>query len=408
LPARTYVCPPYGVLRVFKLDDGFYMLRAEDSYTRFFEGLWEIPEGITYNSYMLIGSERTVVLDTVKAGFADCFLEALRGIIEPQNVDTIVVHHSEPDHSGALPKLLSEAKTAHVYAHPIAARFIEATYRVRLENFTPLKDGVRIDLGGEALEFISTPWLHWPDTVMSLARRRGILFSGDVFGSYGIPDNYSDDDYSDISWYVPLLRKYLATVVGTYRQWIVKALPKLEKFKDNIKVIAPLHGLLLRRHVKKILELYDDWGRGKLDDSKAVIVYASMYGSLERAASIAAEELEAAGYRVKLYKFTDRERSKISDIIGDVFDAKVLVLAAATYEADVMPLAEHLATMLCKKAITQEHRVLILSTYGWGGAAARKLTQLLSTCKPEKLIAKEAHGSLDREAVREAIRALTS
>jgi flavorubredoxin len=408
LAVKAYVCPPYGVLRVFRLDDSFYLLRAEDRYTRFFEGLWEIPEGITYNSYVLLGRERRVVLDTVKAGFAGCFLEALRGIVEPRDVDIVVVHHSEPDHTGALPSLLREAGSVHVYAHPMAARFVEATYGVKLPAYTPVRDGVRVDLGGESLEFITTPWLHWPDTVMSLAVGRGVLFSGDVFGSYGIPDSFSDSVYGDISWYVPLLRKYLATVVGTYRQWIAKAMPKIAGLRGRVRMIAPLHGLILTRHTERVLSLYQSWGEGRLDEGKAVVVYASMYGSAEKAASTAAEELEALGFTVKLYGFTDHERSSIADVVGDVFDAKILVVAAATYEAGVMPIAEHLVAVLCKKAITPHHRILILSSYGWGGAAGRKLSEKLNTCKPEKLLVREAHGRLDTETVRRAVRELVA
>lgn len=403
---RVYSCAPRGLLRVYRLNPSVYMLRVEDRYTRFFEGLWEIPEGITYNSYVVLGEEHVAVIDTVKRGFEECYLEALGSITDLGSIGYIVVHHSEPDHSGALPALLRAASGATVYSHPVARRFVEATYGVRVERYVAVRDGVSLDLGGVRLEFVTTPWLHWPDTVMSLAEPLGILFTGDVFGAYGVPDKPVDSGYDGFDWYIPLARKYLATVVGTYRQWIPKALAKLEPLTGRVRVLAPLHGLVVSRYLERMLELYRAWGEGRVEEGKAVVVYVSMYGSAEEAALAAAEELEARGFNVHIYGFTDHERASIADLVGDAFDASIVVFAAATYEAGVMPLAAYIAEQLCKKALTPSHRVLILTTYGWGGAAGRMLRDKLSKCNPAKLTVVEAQGRIGRDAARKAVEQL--
>ena len=394
MPEKVFECGSCGRIRVWRMSNRVTMLRVEDRCTRFFEGLWEIPEGITYNSYLVFGEEAIALLDTVKAGFADCYVEALKSVVDPADIGYIVVHHSEPDHSGALPRILSEAREATVYSHPIARRFVEATYGVKLEKHVAVRDGATLDLGGAKLSFTTTPWLHWPDTVMSFLDGEGVLFSGDVFGAYGVPEDFTDKGLG-FDEYVRLMRKYLATVVGTYRNWIPKGLAKLEPIRSALRVIAPLHGLVVVENVDRILSLYAGWGEGRLDERRAVVVYFSMYGSTARAAEEAARLLEGMGFNVNMYGFTDTSRSAVADVVGEVFDARVLVFAAPTYEASVMPLAGYVAETLCKKAVTPRHRVLIVSPYGWGAAAARILANIFGKCRPEKLEVLEAAGRIE-------------
>ncbi len=179
---------------------------------------------------------------------------------------------------------------------PIAKTIIESHYGVRLDSFRPVRDGVRLGLGGGGyLVFYQTPWVHWTDTVMSFYEARGVLFSGDVFGSYSIPSSVTDEGVEDFASYTRFMRKYLATIVGGYRGWVLKTLEKLEAAGVQPRVVAPLHGLVLRRHVGDVLGLYRSWASGNLDWGRAVVVYASMYGAVEHAAHAVAGILRERG-----------------------------------------------------------------------------------------------------------------
>ncbi|ABM81362.1 FprA family A-type flavoprotein [Hyperthermus butylicus] len=392
--------------RTVKLYDNLYLIRVEDDETGFFEALWEIPEGVTYNSYLILGQKRTVLLDTVKKPFTLDYLEALSSITELRDIDVIVVHHSEPDHSGALPELLKRVGNVEVYGHPMAKTIIESHYGVKLNSFKPVREGARLDLGGdEYLVFYQTPWVHWPDTVMSFYEARGVLFSGDVFGSYSIPSSVTDEHVEDFTTYIRFMRKYLATVAGRYRSWILKTLDKLENAGVKPKTIAPLHGLVLRRYIGDFLRLYRSWVSGDLDKSRAVVIYGSMYGAVEYAAHIVADMLREKGLHVAIYGFNDKSRALIADAIGDAFDAGYIVLGVPTYEAEAFPLMTYVAEQLCAKAAAGQ-RVMLLSSYGWGPAAIKKLEPLLTNCGFKIAARVEVRGVEYGDKLREAVEKL--
>ena len=403
---KTYPCGRDGEVLVDKLHDSLYVLRVNDKGIRFFEALWEIPEGITYNSYLVTGPEKTVLLDTVKAGFADCFLEALESITDVESISDLVVHHSEPDHSGAIPRLLERNEKITVHSHPVARNIIEKTYGVKLNNYCPLRNGLRLELGGDyVLEFIATPWLHWPDTYMSILEPHGVLFSGDVFGAYSVPSQLSDRgvNFEKYAWF---MKKYFVTVIGSYRDWVVKGMDKLEDYRNRFNTVAPLHGLVLEENVDRAIELYRFWGEKHTIATKATVVYVSMYGGVEKAARRAAELLASKGYRVSVYGFNDSERALVSDVLGDAIDSGLLVVGAPTYEASVVPLMKYIAELLCDKAGAGQ-KVVILTSYGWGGAAGKRLENILKSCGMSVRYIVEKHGSIDEDELVDAIEALT-
>ncbi len=398
---RTMECGG-GRVRICKLTDRATMIRVEDNATRFFEGLWEIPEGITYNSYIVFGDNGIALLDTVKRDFQDCFLEALSGLLDVKSLDYIVVHHSEPDHSGALPLILKEASRAMVLSHPIARSIIESRYGLTLTRYQPLRDGLTLDLGNARLRFVATPWLHWPDTFMSLLEGDGVLFSGDAFGAYSIPQTCTDEEV-DFNSYERSLRKYFATVIGGYRDWVVRNLPKVRSL--NFKLVAPLHGLVLRKHVWDVIRLYDSWGRRQVDPDRALAVYVTMYGSSEDACRRVASMLDAKGVEVRLHGFNDRGRSAFADVVADALDSGLLVLCAPTYEASANPLSLYLVDLLCSKAAAGQE-VLLVSSYGWGGAAANVLKGRLEACGMRVKAVVEVKGRPSEEELRRGVELL--
>jgi len=403
---KIYPCGFDGEVVVTDLRKDLYMIRVNDKRIKFFEALWEIPEGITYNAYLVTGPEKIVLLDTVKAGFADCFLEALGSVVDARSIDALVVHHSEPDHSGAIPRLLGVNEKLTTYAHPIARNIIEKTYGVKLGSYKPLRDGLRLGLGGDyVLELLSTPWLHWPDTYMSILEPGRVLFSGDVFGAYSIPDSLTDRD-TDFDKYAWFMKKYFATVIGSYRDWVVKGMDKLENHRQRFDAIAPLHGLVLEENIDRAIELYRFWGEKRTIATKATIVYASMYGDIERAAKRVAEILRSKNYSVSIYGFNDSDRALVSDVLSDAIDSSILVIGAATYEASVVPLMKYIAELICSKSSSGQ-KVVILTTYGWGGAAGKRLEGILKSCGMSIRYIVEKHGSINDDELVDAVDALT-
>lgn len=364
--------------RVYKLAENFYLLRAFDYSTRFFEGLWEIPEGIMYNSYVLTGSEGTVVFDTWKNSMASEYVEALKDIVDPRDVKYVVVHHAEPDHSGAL-KLLVEKSNPLVLGHPLAKNLVESFYGVQV-RFKPVVDGGSLSINEEKIVFYQTPWLHWPETIVSYIAGSRALLSCDIFGAYGVfnrevwIDELSGEALGKYWW---LMKKYLANVIGTYREWILKNLEKLTQIPGGVEWILPSHGLLIRgEYTGQVLQKYASWGRGDSEHGKTIIVYSSMYGFAQKTVELVEKYLAEKGVQVKTLGFNDESRAYVSDIIGEAYDAERILFITSTYEADLFPLMRYVAFLMTSK-IPRNKRIAVIALYGWGAKAGRILSEIL-------------------------------
>jgi flavorubredoxin len=207
-----------------------------------------------------------------------------------------------------------------------------------------------------------------------------VLFSCDIFGSYGIPsalffEDLSPSDQEKFIWYA---KKYFANIIGKYVSWVLKSLEKLSSIGlDSIEIVAPAHGPL-RRNVKTMATLYNRWARGDAEKGKVVVLYMSMYGFIEKAIHILIDELQKAGAKIKIHKFVDKYRSSISDMLGDLIDAESFVIATPTYDADVFPFAMLLLNVIISK-IPKNKKVLIVSNFGWGPVAGKKIAEMLKT-----------------------------
>ena len=394
-------------IHVDKVMKDLYVLRIDDENTRFFEALWDIPEGITYNAYLLI-SEKAVLFDTWKHTYAEEFVDALKSVVEPRDIDFIVLHHLEPDHSGSLPKVLKEnGYRAVVLANPLAKGMISSFYGIT-PKFKPIKDGDTLNIGKHTLKFIYAPWLHWPETMMTYIEELKTLLTCDVFGGFSIPPSLYDDSDEVVAKYLDHARKYVVTVVGHYKDFIVKGINKLDKQGLNIGVIAPSHGLIWRHRPGLIKEKYLEWALGKPAENKVLVVYSSMYGFIEEAVGIFINELSRFGVKVRLYRFNDVERPSIANILSDAVDASAIILGAATYENDVFPYMDYVVREIVWKASFKKPAIII-SSYGWKGAAGRKLAKVLSDAGYKVLDVVEFRGSTrynDRELIKECVKKL--
>ena len=224
-----------------EISRNLYILRTEDYETRFFEALWEIPEGITYNAYLLLTEEGAVLLDLWKKSFSKKLIETLKCIIDLKDIKYVIIHHAEPDHTGSLPELLKHNDKVTVIGQPLAKSILENFYRINL-RFKPVKDREELRIREKTLKIIHTPWLHWPETIMTFLEEENILFSCDAFGGYSVPSSVFDENDEVIAKYIPYVRKYFATVIGHYRNFVIKNVEKISNL--NIRIIAPAHGLV--------------------------------------------------------------------------------------------------------------------------------------------------------------------
>lgn len=349
----------------------------------------------------------TILFDTWKHAYREEFIESLKTVINPKNIDCMVIHHMEPDHSGAIPKVLElSGNKTEVWGHPLVRDMLKSFYGIS-PKFRALMDGEKVTIGDKMFRFIYTPWLHWPETMMTFILDHGVLLSGDAFGGFSIPLTIFDDDERVVSDYLVHVRKYVVNIVGHYIDRILKAADKLREKKVSPKIIAPAHGLIFKNNPEAILNYYIDLAKGSPEKGKIAVIYSSMYGSVEKAISLAIDELKRNGVNPVIHKFTDMERLEISEAISDVIDAEAVIIGAATYENDVFPYMKHLLEVLVAK-VRVGKPVLVISSYGWGGVAGLKISKKLSEAGFKVLEKVEFRGQPKREDLEKVKRGVKS
>lgn len=401
-------------IRVEKIldDPELYLLRVDDDRIKYFEATWDISEGITYNAYLMKLKDAVVLFDATKKEYADLFLEKLGELVDPKEITHIIVHHTEPDHSGALPKVLeANGYRAQIIGTSFAKRFLEGFYGEKVvENFHAIKDGEEIQIGGRTFRFITVPWLHWPDTMVTYVVEDGLLFSCDFGGGYGIPETIDDSDEEVVKEYLPHVTKYIITVIGHYHKYIGQNMKKLQDLGivAETKMLLPGHGLIWRKDPRRIFKYYEDVGAGKAKKGKILVIYDSMYGFVEKRMGIVIDELRKHGYNPVVYRFTDREAPAVSDILGEVPDSEAIVIGASTYEAEIHPRIRYTLYEIVDKA-NYEKPALIVGAFGWGGVAGRKIETLITRSKFDHVDTVESRGMPrpeDEERLREGVRSL--
>lgn len=361
---------------VERILDNLYLLRVDDDKVRFFEALWYIPEGITYNAYLLISEEGAVLFDGWKNCYAEEFVDAIREVSDPKDIRYIVVHHVEQDHSGSIQRILEANNgVAEILCHPLATKMLQSLYASPF-RFRMVKDGEELLLGSRTLKFIYTPWLHWPETIASYIVEDGVLISCDIFGGFSIPSMVFDDEW-DLTDYLRYVRKYIVDIVGYYNDYILKALDKMKNSGISPKIIAPAHGLIFRRNPRIIMDYYERIARGLPEKGKVTIVYNSMYGSVYEAISHAVRDLEKMNVKPIIFGFTDSEHPSIGDVLSEIVDSEALIIGVSVYENDLFPYISYLLELIARK-IRVGKPILLISSYGWGRAASAKVSEKLA------------------------------
>jgi len=362
-------------LGVIEIVDGIYHVGVDDKKTKFFESIWPIPEGISYNAYLIVDDKVALIEGGVKQDFSREFLKKLESIIDLDELDYIIVNHMEPDHTGTLPLLYKMAKRAKIIISKMGKRMLKSFYGIEdEERIITVSDFDELSLGKRKLKFIMTPGVHWPETMMTYEERSKILFSSDAFGTYGSLDGSLFDSEVDLEVFLERAKRYFVNIVGMYAIQAKNALKKLSKFE--IRIIAPSHGPIWKEHIKLILDLYTKL-TSKEEEAKVLIVYGSMYGFTEEAVEVMARLLKENGIKTIIYNATYVHPSYS---LSEAWDSKIIIFAFPTYDAGPFIPVYTTAYYIIRKNIMNK-KFAILGSYGWSGKGYMELVRMLEAKK---------------------------
>lgn len=386
--------------RIFT-DPEVYLLRIDDEKIKYFEASWDIPEGISYNAYLVKLNGANVLIDGWKENYSDDFLKALSNLIDPEDITHIIVNHTEPDHSGTLPGILNANKNrAKVIASNFAKKLLESFYNIT--NVEAVSDNQQMQIGEKTFRFVMTPWLHWPDTMVTYLD--GVLFGCDVGGGYSLPSAIDDSDERTVEEYLPYVTKYIVTVIGHYKSYILEGAKKLSSL--DIKALLPGHGLIWKKDPQRLLQHYVNVANGVAQKRKILVVYDSMYGFVENVMNKVLDTLRERGFNLVVYRFTDQHDSPVSEILKDVPDSRALVFGVSTYEADIHPKMRYVLYEIMDKA-NYEKPVLFFGVHGWAASVELTVKKILKDSKFKFVSFVETKGGkIDEEKMKQAIEAL--
>ncbi len=354
-----------------EIKHGIYWVGAKDWNRRVFDALIPLPQGTSYNAYLVKGREKTALIDTVNPGFEKELVQKVKEVTDLTTIDYIVMNHAEPDHAGSIPYMMRMINKAQLITTQRGKKMAQIYYHIPEERISPIKDGDTIDLGVKTLKCIEAPWLHWPETMFTYIPEDKILFSCDFFGSHTAFGFY-DDDIEDI---IALAKRYFGEIMMPFRRLGESA---LEKIKDlEIEIIGPSHGPIYR-NPGRIINTYRQWTSGETKE-KAIVIYVSMWGATEALIRTMLETLIAQGIEVSLYNLIHADTAEIAK---DLVDSAALVFGAPTVLGGLHPLALY-ASHLVKALRPPLKYGVILSSYGWGGGAVRQALEILRPTKIE-------------------------
>ena len=374
-----------------------YWIGVNDRTTDLFEGLWPITEeGVSYNAY-LINDEKKAIVDLAKAMKTDEFFDQIAEIVALSDIDYVVLNHMEPDHTGVLRTLRRIAPGVTILGSPKAKAMLESFYGVT-ENVEVVQDGETLSLGRRTLQFFSTPFVHWPETMVTYETSFRILFSCDAFGGYGaLRGAIFDDDYADLGFYQKEALRYYVNIVAKFSKPVLKAIEKLADV--DVEIIAPSHGLIWRTQPQLIVDLYKRWAEYATGATEAEItlIYGSMYGNTEAMMNAVVQSISRVGVPLEIF---DAARTDVSYILPSLWTKAGVMVGAPTYEGTLFPPVAQVLEMAVLKRVLNK-KLAMFGSYGWSGGALRHLKKIVEPLKWElvdsfEFVGKPTEGDLKR------------
>ena len=338
---------------------------VNDRTKHLFEGLWPLPYGVSYNSY-LIDDEKVALIDTVDVNFFEVYLDNIRRVIGDRSIDYLIVNHMEPDHSGSINLIRKYYPNITIVGNAKTHQMIAGYYGCAKKQLT-VADGDMLSLGDYELSFHLIPMVHWPETMVTYNKTEGILFSGDAFGCFGALNGAVVDTAMNTSVYKDEMVRYYSNIVGKYGIPVQKALHKLGGL--TLSMVCSTHGPVWTEEIPQVISLYDRLSRYEAKDG-LVICYGSMYGNTARMAEIIAES--ASEHGVKNIVMHDVSRTHHSYIIADVFRYKGLIVGAPTYNMSLYPEMDALLNKLSSRDIKGRY-LGCFGSFTWAGQAVKRI-----------------------------------
>jgi len=376
---------------VAKISEGVYWVGVRDWNRRLFDALIPLPKGTTYNAYLVTGRDKMALIDTVNPGFEKDLEWKIRQVIDPSDLDYVIMNHAEPDHAGSIPHVMSINNKAKLVTTNAGAKMAKGFYKVPDERIKVVADQEVIDLGGRDLRFIEAPMLHWPETMFTYLNENRVLFPCDFFGSH-LAGGLYDEGVGDLMVHA---QRYFGEIMMPFRTMAERALGRIKDLK--IEVIAPSHGPI-HKDPQGILEAYWRWARGETK-RKATIIYVTMWKSTEKMIMPIAGALATEGIEVAVHDLTVAD---VGDLAKDLVDSRAIVLGTPTVLGASHPLAQH-AAYLVKVLRPPAKFAVILSSYGWSKGAIRHIQEALGPSRIEVVGVLEVFGPPAEEDISQIV-----
>lgn len=350
---------------------------VNDRVTEKFEGLWPLPAGVSYNSYVVKGSEKTALIDAVRIDEVREFLSNVASVAGDSGVDYLVINHMEPDHSGSIPEVVLAYPDIKIVGNAQTIGMVKDFYHIaNADRFVEVKDGDTLNLGNRELQFFLTPMVHWPETMMTWVEDCATLFSGDAFGTFGALDGGVIDTEMDTERYFPEMYRYYSNIVGKYGKFVQRALAKLSALK--IDFICPTHGPVWYENVSRVVALTQHLSSYKSEPG-VTIIYGSMYGNTAEVAELIARELSVCG--VRTIRVHNASHASMSEMISDAFRYKGLIVGSATYSMRLFPPIESFMNAMETREI-KDKVFAVFGGYTWAkGAVVQKFGEFADRMK---------------------------
>lgn len=368
-----------------ELNKNIYWIGVNDRTTDLFEGIWPIDDvGVSYNSY-LIKSNKVALIDLAKGISTDDYLTQVISVVDPSEIDFIIINHVEPDHTGLIKIMSRLAPDATFVGTSKAKDMIENYYQLKAGKnikWKTVASGDEIDLGTTTLVFYEAPFVHWPETMVTYDKNSQILFSCDAFGSYGaLGGKIFDDEVSEdeLNSFEEESLRYYSNIVAKFSRFVIKAINAIEGLE--ISMIAPSHGLIWRKNPKRIVDLYTKWAEYGDDPSSLdvgiTLVFASMYGNTNKMMNAIAQGIGKTGIPLKIF---DAARTHVSYILPYLWKNKGVVIGTPTYENKIFPPIAYVLDMALRKRIFNK-KAVFFGSYGWNDGAKREFIEIAKKLK---------------------------
>lgn len=352
-----------------KITDELIYIGVDDNKTKLFEGQYLIPNGISYNSY-LIKSDKNIIMDTVDKVATDEWYKNIEEYLHGEKVDYLIVSHMEPDHAFNIETLANKYPNMKIIGNQMTFKFMSQFFNI--DNFDQRKiivnEGETLTLGKSIFKFIMAPMIHWPEVMMTYYENEKILFTADAFGKFGALDHKED-------WLCEA-RRYYFNIVGKYGIQVQNLFKKLNNIE--IKTICPLHGPILKENIAYYIDKYNTWSSYTPEDEGILIAYASIHGNTANVAKEFAAILTKKG--VKNVVLRDLVNDDMSEAVEDAFRYDKMVLAASSYNAEVFPPMEHFLNHLKGKNF-QKRKIGIIENGTWAPSAAKSMLDIINKMK---------------------------